>query len=481
MSPFERWLLRLTPFAAVLAVALGLRLGAPSAVRAALVYAAPVAAAGTGLAWQIVALEGDNGARAALAATVLDVTARSGGSVARWSGITNDEGVAEAQLALDVVAGASVELEVRAGASGSTVLARGRAGMVAPAAPRGAPPPWLPFAARGGAVVLDVAVLGQRAAPGWVAPVWVRATDASGGARLAGVSVEAERDTSVASARALTPTDSNGWAELAVVPVGLAVALHLHASAPDGRSGDWVGGLFMSPGAPQIETRALWGPDESPEVAVVPPSTQTTGYVEIDDAQGRAWATTFDVVGRAASGGSLPRFDVHAPRLAPGLYWAVASNDAASATALGPGTMARPFFVAAGDEAALAFGTNRDECAPTADARETSRRLASCLAVSSVSAVPRWLALDGFVTARARASENRSRGLGVALGAVASAALIEALLVLRAAGASRARLRAALTGGDGPSPISSALGIAIGLLVALLGFLLLAAFLVRAA
>jgi len=480
VSASERWLLRLTPFAAMLAVALGLRLGAPSAVRAAVVYAAPVAAAGTGLAWQIVALEGDNGARAAIAGTDLDVTARSGGSVARWRGITNDEGVAEAQLALDVVAGAGVELEVRSGASGAAVLARGLADMVAPPARPGASP-WLPFAARSGPVVLDVAVLGQRAAPGWVASVWVRATDPSGGARLAGVIVEAEGDTSVASARALTPTDSNGWAELDLTPVGLAVALRLHASAPGGRSGDWTGGLFMSPGAPQIETRARWGPDESPEVAVVPPSTQTTGYVEIDDAQGRAWATTFDVVGRAASGGSLPRIDVHAPRLAPGLYWAVASNDAASATTLGPGTMARPFFVAAGDDAALAFGTDRDECAPPADARETSRRLASCLAVSTVSAVSRWLALDGFVTARARASENRSRGLGVALGAVASAALIEALLVLRAAAASRARLRAALTAGDGPSAISSALGIAIGLLVALLGFLLLAAFLVRAA
>jgi len=479
----ERGLLLLTPFAAMLAVALGLRLGAPTAVRAAVVYAAPPSAAGTGLAWQIVALEDDNGARAVLAATDLEVTARSGEAVARWRGITNDEGVAEAQLALGVRPGEGVDIEVRTGDHRATLLAHGPADMAAPARRNSASTAWLPFAKRSGPVTLDVAVLGQRAAPGFAASVWVRATDGTEPyrvTRLAGVVVEVERDASVVSAGALTPTDSNGWAELAVTPVGLAVALRLRAAALDGRSGDWTGGIFMSPGAPQIETRVRWAAEESPDLVVVSPSTRSTGYVEIDDARGRAWAATFEVAGRAGSDGSLPTH-IHAPTLAPGLYWAVASNDPAAATALGPGTTVRPFFVAARDDAALAFGTDRVECAPPDDARETSRRLASCLAVSAVSAAPRWTALDGFASARAQSRENRSRGLAVALGAIANATLIEALLVLRATAAARARLRAAMKTSDGPSGLVSAFGIAIGLLVALLGFLLLAAFVVRAA
>lgn len=49
----ERWLLALTPGLALATVALGMRVGAGEKVRAAMVYGAPDAHAGTGQAWQL--------------------------------------------------------------------------------------------------------------------------------------------------------------------------------------------------------------------------------------------------------------------------------------------------------------------------------------------------------------------------------------------------------------------------------------------
>jgi hypothetical protein len=250
----------------------------------------------------------------------------------------------------------------------------------------------------------------------------------------------------------------------------------LHARAPDGRTGEWDGGLFVSPGAAQLTADERCAPDREPVLDVVVPTLRTTAYVEIDDARGRAWAAAVPL---AAAAGAMPHATVRAPRLAPGLYWAVAADDPAGASQLGPGTVVRPFFVAASDEAALAMGLERDECAPRPDPRETPRALSVCLALAGATPVPRWTALEGFTMQHARDSERRQLGLGIGLGAILLAVLLEAALLLRAAVRSRARLRAASSEEGGAVPVARAWSVGVGVLVALLGFALLAAFLAR--
>ena len=221
-------------------------------------------------------------------------------------------------------------------------------------------------------------------------------------------------------------------------------------------TGEWIGGLTMAPGAADIAARNRFSPGESPAFDVTWPTPRTAGYVEIDDATGRAWATT-SLAAR-----------VTATPLAPGLYWVMASGDPGGAASFGAGTIALPFVVAASDDGALAYGADRDECGAAGDPRLPARRLASCLAVTPVVPAPRWVALDGFVQAHARDATKRSQGLAIAVGAVLTAMALETLLLLRAAISARLGLRSAST-------------VVAGLLVAALGFLLLAAFLLRAA
>ncbi|HEX3344763.1 MAG TPA: hypothetical protein VHS09_09335, partial [Polyangiaceae bacterium] len=132
---FERLLLLAAPAAAMATVALGLRIGAGHAVRAAVVYGAPPSGAGTGLAWQVVAFDEERGYREPaphleldVLARALDVDAPEGGREARWHGATSDDGAVEMLLPF---ASPAVHLEVRAG---RRLLAAGDA----------APPPPMP-------------------------------------------------------------------------------------------------------------------------------------------------------------------------------------------------------------------------------------------------------------------------------------------------------------------------------------------------
>jgi hypothetical protein len=469
----ERALLVAAPIGAVAAVALGLGIGGHGGVRAAVVYAALPAAAGTGLAWQVIALDEERGVRQPLAGVHLDVVATSDGRTVRWDGTTNGDGVAEMLLGLPRADG--VHLEVRAG---SALLAEGDTAapphLEAPASGS----PWLRFARREGSLALDVAVLGERVAPGFPARLWVRASDAKTRAPTPGVDVAIESDPGLTPLVQSGRTDSRGWAEMVTIPVGLAVSLTLHARR-GALEGDWMGGLFMSPGGSRLETRSRWGPGDAIEIEVQSPVPRPTAYLEVDDVHGRAWAAALDF---EPSGGATPSTLAHPPRLKPGLYWAVASDDAAGAAGLGAGTTVRPFFVAQDDEAALALGPDPSACTP-GDSRDGSRVTASCLALAVATPVARWTALEGFSMNHAHDALRRARGLAVALGALFAAVVLEVVLLLRMAASTRARFADDLRDPDASVPAGAGRGwsVAVALLVTLLGFALLAAFLVRLA
>jgi hypothetical protein len=477
MARGERLLLLVTPLLTMAVVALGLRVGAGSAVRAAMVYGAPPSNSGLGLAWQLVTFDEDHGVREPVALPDVEVTAVSASREAHWRGATNDDGAAEMLLALP--SADAVHIEVRAG---GLLLARGDASVPSVIPRATASSAWTRFARREGNVALDVTVLGQRVASGFPATIWVRASDSASQLPLSGATITPEHDGTLSPTSATTQTDIRGWAQIVATPMGHAVALVLDARSTAGEAGMWAGALFVSPGAAQLVVRPRYASVEEPTIDVVAPNVRTTAYVEIDDARGRAWSAAVPLHARD---GQMPRATVRIPALAPGLYWAVASSDPAGGAGLGPGTSVRPFFVAASDDEALAFGTDAAECQPPRDPRETARVVDVCLALAGAAPVPRWTALDGFSARRALDARGRAEGLALALGAIAVAMLLETILLLRAAHTARAQLRAATSeegavlGPDtGRAGRLGTLGVAI--LVALLGFALLAAFLVRA-
>ncbi len=467
-----RALLVATPAVAMATVALGLRIGGGGPVRAALVMAAPASSAGAGLAWQLVVLDEDRGVREPVALPDVDVIAKAGGRQAHWHGATNEDGVAEMSLALPA---GPIHVEARAD---RRLLASGDA-----APPPNLPPStpgaaWARFARREGPVALDVAVLGQRAASGFAASVWVQARDRRTGAPLAGVAIAIEPDPGLTPAAPTVTTDERGWAHVTATPLGFSVPLLLHARTRDERTGEWAGGLFISPGASFVAAKDVYRSDEDVAMDVTVPTVRTTAYVEIDDARGRVWATAAPV---RPSGDAMPRTTVVAPKLRPGLYWAVAAGDMEGASRLGPGSIVRPFFVATNAEQALSFGTDPVTCAPPGDERQTARAVSQCLARVAPATVPRWTAVDGFADHRVRDAAARARGMAIAMTALVAALVLETLLLLRAAAVSRARLRAAEhteEAGDARL-VGRGWSVAIGLLLGVLGFALLGAFLAR--
>jgi hypothetical protein len=462
-----------TPVVAVAAVGLGLRIGGGDIVRAALVTGAPASSAGTGLAWQIVVFDDDRGLREPVRLPTLDVVGTAGGTTARWHGATNEDGAAEALLALPE---GPVQLWVT---SGKYVLAQGEATLPAHVDRPTPGTTWARFARREGDVVLDVAVLGERAASGFPASIWVHAHDANG-APLADVTIEPDRDASFTPAQSTVVTDAMGWAHVAATPLGFSVPLVVRATSKDGKKGVWAGGLFISPGASQIVAKDVYSPDETPSLQVAVPTVRTSSYVEIDDAHGRVWATAAPLPQTTTE---TPRANVVAPKLAPGLYWAIASDNPSGATQLGPGTLVRPFFVAASPEAALAFGTDPVTCAAPADPRLVPRVVGECLAVVAAAPVSRWTALDGFAFQRARDALARARGMAIGMSAIFLAIVLEAVLLLRASLVARARLRQteATEEAGGAHLVGAGWTVAVWVLLGMLGLALLGAFVMRLA
>ena len=160
------------------------------------------------------------------------------------------------------------------------------------AAPSPSPPPpltaWARFARREGDVSLDVAVLGQRASSGFPASLWIKAVDAPTHAPLDGVTIDLEPDPSLTPAASTVTTDLRGWAHITATPMGYSIPVILHAKARDGRTGEWAGGLFVSPGAAELVLKDVYGTQEPVTFDVVVPTVRTTAYVEIDDLHGRA-------------------------------------------------------------------------------------------------------------------------------------------------------------------------------------------------
>jgi hypothetical protein len=471
-----------TPLVAFATVALGLRVGAGNDVRAAMVYSGPQPERDAPLRLQVHSLYEARGIRETAVVRELFVATRSGDREHFWRGTTNVEGVAEAELFDPRRLGDyedALTITVRDGANGE-VLANGLAiarslnlkeslgapGIVdaSPARPT----------RREGVLALDVFVLGQRLVPGSPTLVFVHATDPRASADVTGLVVDAEAEQGAIVNTPHVTGCANGWAELSISAIGHLTALSFHVRANDGRTGEWYGPLVVATG-PAVVSVPLRIAEYRPisSQAVAPPSRRLS-YVEIDNDRGRVFAQSLSFTPNRDGTASAP---IEIPSLVAGRYWMVTAHDARGAETLAPGSLARPFEVGVLEKF--------DRCADGPG-----------LARAAATGFPRALILDGFVGKRIHTAAVRARGMTIAIASLAAAALLEVMVLVGGTFGAKAQLARAMAEietldridaskkqgrvvFDGRKIATPALfGTVLGVLLALLGFALLAAIVV---
>ena len=357
------------PIVAILTLMIGLRIGAGEAVRAAVVFGAPVGHpapnGSTRLAWQLLTFLDDRGVKETIPMKGIEVVARSKGHEARWKGASNADGIAEVSLEMEGLAfGDPLDLEVRLeGDEGGKVerapLAAGPAKWGAPREERATSTTNAAAArptVRNGIVGLDVVVEGGRLIAGFPTSVWVRATTPAGMAPNSlvleaepepGLLTEHDKRTPCASgwaefpmtaqahvtgsgftARRTTPGPGGASADADAGAVATATAeggAEAGAGAPKHPAGRWFGALPVAAGAFFIRTPRTLEENKPSTVVLVAPNPRDVVYAELDDTRGRVVAAALAVATEA--GDPTPRARFELPPLVPGLYWLVVSGE----------------------------------------------------------------------------------------------------------------------------------------------------------
>ncbi|AKU96734.1 hypothetical protein AKJ09_03398 [Labilithrix luteola] len=462
------------PIVAVATMMIGLRVGAKSAVRAATVFGAPVGMAPPGgkarLAWQVLTYLDDRGVRETIAMQGLHVIGRSKGAEARWDGASNEDGIAEIALELpDLKTGDPVDLEIRVDgdseplASGTVAWhdvawARSEPNHVAAVRPT----------SRSGTMNLDVVIEGGRLVVGFPTPLWVRSKLPAGAHGR--VTVDASPEPGLVFDRESVTSCEDGWAEFSARAMAHVTGGSFHARAlgDPNVEGKWFGALPVAPGAFFVSVPRVM-PAGTPNLAVlVAPNPRKVVYAEVDDVHGRVIAAALPVETDPTD--TIPRARFELPPLASGLHWLVVSGEPRGAEHLAGAAIARPFFVGTSNEVDV-----QNACS-----------IGPWLASHEATGFPRWIALDGL-PARSRANRGRHfAGLLIAGVSLLAAGLLEVLLLTAAAREARVAMQLAEL--DELDPEAKRVtakppggGLAVAVLVVLLGFALLAALLVAKA
>ncbi len=467
MGAWQRVAIVVTPILALATLAVGMRVGARREVHAAALYGAPRARGETAFAWQLVTFVDDVGGRETEPRQGITIHARTrprAGSQAHeatWRGETNEDGIAEVRLDMPgVTRGEAMDVEVLVEGEPAP-LARGPVAWDDEAWMGAAPGPFVRPSKRTGAIALDVAILGSKLAARTDVPLLVRATSRDDGHPIANVVVTPEPEPGLEAREATVTTCALGWARLDVSAKIYVAALGLKAKAPDGRAGEWFAGLPVATGSihslvPDVVTPAASG-------ATLAVQGETGVYAEVDDDEGRAfggWAKLPGASGNRAS------FEV--PSLAPVLMCMVTARAPRAAATPVEATLARPFLVA-GTPMPVGAPEVNDACA-----------VGAYLALHPAGGFHRSTLLDGSVARLEGHAAERKRGLAIGLGALGIGAVLEIWLVIQSARSGRRLAADALEDVDAAANLmkrSSAGSVVIGLLLAVLGFALIAALL----
>lgn len=449
----RRLLLIGAPILAVLTLMLGMRIGAGEAVFSAAIFAAPPTQGRVAL--QILTYYEERNVRETVAMKGLSLVATSnaGKKEARWRGESNEDGIAEANLVFDpdpvttdgdlkdihVVLAVDGEKEpLAAGEVTFPTTAWGRS-----EASRAAARP----AKRVGPIPIDVLVEGERLVPGFESSVWIHAPGASA------VEIEPEPGLEVQKTH-LAPCDASGFMEAVVTARAHVVGFSVKAG-----ESEWYGPLPVAPGAFFVGMPRVVSEGTATDVVLVAPNPRKVVYAEVDDTNGRVWAAALPVA--LDPGDAIPRAKLTLPPLAKGLHWLVVSGEPRGAEKLAGAAFAKPFEV----------GRARDACV-----------VGPWLAERPAEGFPRTLALDGMAVRGASNAKRRRIGLLIGFIALAAAAILDAILMIAMAREARAvTLLADLAEGEDPKAITAKPpggSLAVGLLVAVLGFAFLAVLLV---
>lgn len=436
------------PFVAVMALALGLRIGARDDFDAAVVRAAPQGKGQTTLAWQVMIVREKQGVQET-AALAIHVTARANGKTATANATTNADGVAELALGLGVIhTGDSVELRVTDDAG--RVLAEGASVMTAPPRPA-VERRWVQPSKREGRVGVDVTLRAGRLAPGHTGVGWVRLTDQALHTSLKGATLSLTPELGL-TATATGASCDDGWTRIDLMPLAHVVGVTIDARYRVDE-GTWYGALPVAAGAliAEVPNRAHEGPLS---FDVVAPGSQSHAYVEVDDDQGRVFSAVLPLSG----GDGVPRAHVTTPPLSAGLVWVVTSGEPSGAETLSGATLAWPVRV----------GGEEQPCDGATDSGFVP------------GGFPRWTAIDGRIAEEQRGAERHMRGVTVGVGALAIAAVLETLLLLASARRTSRELAQLAEDADAPALAATgkrgAIDLAVALLLLLLGLCLLASF-----
>ena len=495
------------PLVAVLTLMLGLRIGAGEAVRAAVLFGAPLGRpapnGNTRVAWQLLTFLDDRGVKETIPMKGIEVIARSKGHEARWKGASNADGIAEMGLEMDGLAfGDPLDLEVRLEGE-KAPLAAGRATWGEPHDERSSSSTNTATArptVRNGIVGLDVVVEGGRLIAGFPTSVWVRTTTPAGMAPNSLV-VEAEPEPGLLTASEKATPCVSGWTEFAmtaqahvtgsgftarrVAPnagtdanadadAGAASDAGADAGAPSPKlpAGRWFGALPVAAGAFFIRTPRTIEENKPAAVVLLAPNPRDVVYAELDDTRGRVAAAALAVATEA--GDPTPRARFALPPLAPGLYWLVVSGEPRGAEHMAGAAVSKAILVGDGT-AGLAEGSAvnvRDACT-----------IGPWLAQRQAAGFPRWVALDGLP---ARSAENRFRHtLGLLIGVLSllAAGILETLLLVAASREARVSFQLAELDEDDPTAqkVTASTpggGVVMAVLIAVLGLALLAVLLI---
>lgn len=462
------------PIVAVATMMIGLRVGAKSAVRAATVFGAPIGMAPPGgkprLAWQVLTYLDDRGVRETVAMPGLHAVARSKGAEARWDGASNEDGIAEIALELpEAKTGDPIDLEIRVDGDREPLASGAVTWVAVPKESADARSvPTVRPTSRSGAMSLDVVVEGGRLVVGFPTPLWVR-TKLPDGARTR-VAVDASPEPGLVFDREHAASCDDGWAEFSARAMAHVTGSGFRAHVPSDPhvEGTWFGALPVAAGAFFVSAPRVM-PAGAPNLAVlVAPNPRKVVYAEVDDERGRVFASALPVEMDPTD--TIPRARFEIPPLASGLHWLTVSGEPRGAERLAGAAIAKPFFVGASNDVDV----------------EKPCSIGPWLASHQASGFPRWIALDGL-PARSRANRGRHfAGLLIAGVSLLAAGLLEVLLLTAAAREARVAMQLAELDDEDPEARRITAkppggGLAVAVLVVLLGFALLAALLVAKA
>lgn len=446
----RRVVMYVTPCLSLATLALGLRIGAQPGVHAASIAIEP-AGGGAPLYAHLTTYWDESGVKEAKALGGVVMIVRGGGRSARWEGDTKPDGTAIVPVDLGGATPSSLEVEIHATGERGPLLK----GVVdwpggaapAPRAPRRA---VVRAEKQEGDVRVTLLMPDERLTVEGKTSLFVETTDRAGKPIAATVEVHPEPGL---EARVVKACDG-GRTHVEATALFHVTGIGIRARTPDGKTGEWFGGLPTAPGALRVDLPPVVAAGKESTVDVHRTNARSAPYLEIQDARGRVFATRIL--------DDKPNATVKLPALAPGPHWMIVAGEPKAVEHVEGATVAHPFLVA---EPPLA-----EPCAigPTLGPPDSFKVVRATL--------------DGLPSRRAGDSKNRRAGLFLALASLVMGGVIEAILLGAAAGEARRELESAMREGAGEAAAAnvakrtSAGNLVVGVLLVAMGFALFASF-----